>query len=148
MTPANVSSVAGSTSKLPLRLRWLGLTIGVLTLAWLPLEDTRTYFLTVLSLLWSVWTAGWLSTRLRMRAWLTSGGWAFVMLGAAAGLLSAPAAFGLVIFKAGLHAHGFVDFSFSQLTQLLIRTPIWVAAGGVVGWVVFHFRQKLASNND
>ena len=133
--------MAGS-SKLPLRLRWSGLALGVLTLAWLPLEDTHTVYLTSLSLLWSAWTAGWLAARPRVRAWLASGGWVFALLGAAAGLLSAPVAVGLVIFKAGLHAHGFLDFTLFQLTQLLLRTPIWVAAGGVVGYGAYRFGKK------
>lgn len=133
--------MAGS-SKPPLRLRWSGLALGVLTLAWLPLEDTHTVYLTSLSLLWSTWLAGWFSARPRVRAWLASGGWAFALLGAAAGLFSAPAAVGLVIFKAGLHAHGFVDFSLTQLYQLLIRTPIWSVLGAAAGWLVSRVFQK------
>jgi len=141
MMPANVSSVAGS-SKLPLRLRWSGLALGALTLAWLPVEDTHTLYLTIISLLWSAWLAGWLSAQPKVRAWLQSGGWAFALLGAAAGLGSALAAVGLVIIKAGLHAHGFVDFSLFQLTQLLARTPIWAVVGGLAGWVVSSFWQR------
>lgn len=133
--------MAGS-SKLPLRLRWSGLALGVLTLAWLPLEDTHTVYLTTLSLLWSAWLAGWLAHRPKVRVWLRSGNWTNSLLGAAAGLFSAPVALSLVIFKAGLHAHGFVDFSLNQLIQLLIRTPIWVLLGAVAGWVAYRFGQK------
>jgi hypothetical protein len=127
--------VAGS-SKLPLWLRWFGLALGALTLAWLPIEDTHTVYLIIFSTLWSAWVAGWLSTRPKVSAWLSSSGWGFVLLGAVAGLVSASVAVGLVVFKAGIHAHGFLDFSNYQLARLLSRTPIWVALGAALGWVV------------
>ena len=125
----------GVSIKLPLWLRWSGLGTGVLTLAWLPVEDTQTLYLTVLSLLWSAWTAGWFATRPRLEGWLV-GRWQFALLGAGAGLLTAPVALSLVLFKAGIHAHGFLDFSVFQLTGMLLRTPFWVVVGTLVGLVI------------
>lgn len=127
--------MAGS-NKLPLWLRWSGLALGTLTLAWLPLEDTQTAYLTIFSLIWSAWVAGWLSTRPKVRTWLGSGSWAFALLGALAGLLSAPVALSLVVFKAGIHSHGFLDFSNYQLSRLFSRTPIWAVIGAAAVWAV------------
>jgi hypothetical protein len=45
----------------------------------------------------------------------------------------------LVVLKAGLHGHGFLDFSFYQLGSLLVRTPLWVALGGLGGWMFGKF---------
>jgi hypothetical protein len=132
------------SSKLPLWLRWSGLGTGVLTLAWFPIEDTQTIYLTVLSLLWSAWMAGWLATRPRVRGWLV-GRWRFPLLGAGPGLLTAPVALGLVLFKAGIHAHGFLDFSVYQLTGIFARTPIWVILGCVVGIVIYQLDQAKTS---
>lgn len=48
----------------------------------------------------------------------------------------------LLLFKSGLHAHGFPEYSAQQLITLLWQTPWW-ALGGAVGaglWVLFkHF---------
>ena len=125
----------GGSIKLPLWLRWSGLGTGVLTLAWLPIEDTNTLYLTILSIMWSAWTAGWLASRPEGRDWL-AGQWRWALLGAGVGLGTAPVALGLVLLKAGMHAHGFLDFSSYQMTGMLLCTPIWMVVGGLMGLAI------------
>jgi hypothetical protein len=124
------------SNKLPLWLRWIGLGAGALTLVWLPIEDTRTSFLTILAILWTVWTGAFLSIRPKLRAWFGGGQWRGTTFGAGVGLLVFPVSLGLVFFKAAVHAHGFLDFSGSQLLGLLNLVPVWVAIGALAGWVV------------
>lgn len=117
-------------------LRWWGLAAGGLTLFWLPVEDTTLTWLGLLAAGWGVWLAGWVAERVGYRVRGLSAAWRRVLAGGLAGLLLPLAALLLVLVKAGLHGHGFLDFSFYQLGWLLVRTPLWVALGGLVAWVV------------
>ncbi len=125
----------GSPNKLPLWLRWSGLALGAVTFLWFPIEDTNTAVLTVLALLWSGWGVAWWG--IRRPATVSSGGRA-AAAGALAGLLSLPAGLLLVIIKAGLHAHGFLDFSTTQMGNFATRTPLWAVVGALVGWLVYR----------
>jgi hypothetical protein len=103
-------------------------------LFWLPVEDTRLLALGLLSACWAAWLGGWLETRGWFRSRVAGVCHRRVLAGGLAGLLLPLAALLLVLLKAGLHGHGFLDFSFYQLGWLLARTPLWVGLGSLGGW--------------
>ena len=131
----NGSSVANS-KKLPLWLRWWGLLIGVVSLFWLPIEDTTLTMLGLISAGWGIWLAGWFLQREWFRRLALQHRVRQVLGGGMAGLLLPITAVFLAMIKAGLHGHGFLDFSFYQLDWLLVRTPLWVGLGCLGGWII------------
>ena len=133
--PPNYSNVA-SANKLPLWLRWWGLLAGIISIFWLPIEDITLTFLVLVSASWGIWLAGWIDTRTGYRFRSLAATWRKVLAGGLAGLMLPVAAIILVLIKAGLHGHGFLDFSFYQLGQVLSRTPLWVGLGCFGGGLV------------
>ncbi|MEN8241899.1 MAG: hypothetical protein ABFS17_08255 [Chloroflexota bacterium] len=120
-----------------LRLRWAGILCGVITFIWLPVEDRSILFLLLLSLVWSAWLAAWwLVSRQKSSAGLKVVLWA----GAGGGMLVFPITILLTLIKAGLHDHGFLDFSSSQLTTIAKTIPLWIALGLVISmlWLKKH----------
>lgn len=82
---------------------------------------------------WGIWLTGWLFQRGRFQLTRLNDWQRNVIGGGLSGLLLPLAALLLVLVKAGLHGHGFLDFSFYQLGWLLVRTPLWVGLGCLVG---------------
>jgi hypothetical protein len=101
----------------------------MVTIFWLPIEDLNIIFLSVMSLVWCLWLAvyavwrGVLSGRTHRLFWL----------GVLSGFLFFPISMLFILFKAGLHAHGFLDFSASQIVRLGWLTLVWILLGGGVG---------------
>lgn len=126
----------GSSNNLSLWLRWSGLALGALTFFWFPIEDTNTTALTVLGLSWSAWGAAWWGTRHPER--LSRAGQT-AAVGLLAGVFTLPVGMLLVVIKAGLHAHGFLDFSTTQLRAYAARTPLWAVLGALAGWLMYRF---------
>ena len=135
------------SNKLPLPLRWWGLVIGVITFFWLPNEDTDLLMLVAVSTGWCVWLAGWLLYRLKNSLQIP---WQRVLTVGIGGLGLFPVALLLVTFKAGLHQHGFLDFSNFQLRRVFALTPFWCAGGILLGVlleiIVRHRRDEESSN--
>ena len=107
----------------------MGLLLGVAFLIWLPIEDVDTRYVIPL--------AAGLCSLLGFRFFL-SRTWAiritpFALGGALTGLAVAPTAVLFISFKSGLHAHGFPDFPFVQVRDLLYSTPSWGLAGLLAG---------------
>ena len=119
-------------AKVPLRLRWWGLLQGGLTLFWLPIEDTTTTYLVILSIAWCAWLGAWAA----WRGWLAQKKSRLVWLGALAGLSVFPVELAFILFKAGLHAHGFLDFSIYQISRLARLIPLWCLLGSLLGAVI------------
>jgi len=133
------------SKNLPLWLRWSGLGVGALTFFWLPKEDVGTVFVSILAASWSVWIGGWLWGRFANR-------WGVVFRGAAIGGVSGaiffPAALILVVIKAGIHDHGFLDYSNYELETLLAYTS-WMVSGGVVaGILISKLLEKRGKNGN
>jgi hypothetical protein len=124
----NVCTVGSSKTGLSLALRWASIGWGIITIIWLPFEDTTTIFLQLLSLGWCAWFAGWVTCKFAPRSKTV----VLILIGGLSGLLIFPVALTLTILKAGLHGHGFLDFSTSQLTGIARSTPIWVIIGLLV----------------
>jgi hypothetical protein len=66
-----------------------------------------------------------------------------IMVGAAAGIAVTPLALLLMAFKSGLHGHGSPDFTIGQMQAVVLRTPVWVIAGSLLGWGVAIARLAL-----
>jgi hypothetical protein len=57
----------------------------------------------------------------------------YLIAGLLAGLAVAPLASFLMVFKTGLHGHGFPDFTPEQIVAVLHRTPIFASSGFFLG---------------
>ncbi len=121
-----------SSRRLPRSIRAAFFILGVLTMFWLPLVETGVRNPQALALL-----AGLL---VGIAIWVRSSGTPrgpqllrSTGIGGLAGLLVAPLAVFLMIFKSGLHSHGFPDYSPEQIMSVLGRLPWWAAAGTAAG---------------
>jgi hypothetical protein len=132
--PPNACIVGSSKSRLPLAFRWATIVWGLITFIWLPFEDTTIIFLLLLSASWCVLLAGWLTIRFSQATKLINS----LFIGALCGLLIFPTALLLALLKAGLHDHGFLDFSTTQLIGIARSTPIWVIIGLLIS-AAFHY---------
>jgi uncharacterized membrane protein len=59
--------------------------------------------------------------------------WLTVGVGALSGLLVPITTVILMLVKISLHYHGVTDFSINDINAVLVRTPIWVVAGLLIG---------------
>ena len=117
------------------RLRWLALLYGAAALLWLSREDNDVAMVTVLGVGLALlllsravlgrMDGGQISSRDRVAG--------AVVLGALAGLGSAVATIGLMLFKNALHAHLFLDYPPLVMLGILQRAPAWTLAGVLAG---------------
>jgi hypothetical protein len=49
------------------------------------------------------------------------------------GASSPPVSALLLVFKNAWHAHGFWDYPPALIADLLLRTPLWILAGALIG---------------
>jgi hypothetical protein len=113
-------------------LRALSLLLGALVLFWLPIEDTSIRAPLLLAAAASTLLA--LHTYYRLRSGRSRGAaGGTIVLAGLAGLAVGPLAVLLMVFKSGLHGHGFPDFSPAELLQVLQDTPRWTLAGLLIG---------------
>jgi hypothetical protein len=124
--------MASSDLKGRLILRWVGICLAILLFIWLPIEDTNVVFV----LLLSAGFCSWIAARWCQAVDRSTSPSRAVLVGAVLGLAVTPFALILVVVKAGVHAHGFVDFTNEQLILILKSTPIWVLLGASVGRVL------------
>jgi hypothetical protein len=68
-------------------------------------------------------------------------GFRSMLVGAAAGIATAPMVILLMIIKSGLHGHDVPDFTFTQIISILWRAPFWMVGGALVGLGVGLWRQ-------
>lgn len=134
-----ITNVNPSGARLPLpsrrRLRPAILLVGALTFVWMGPEDHTAVFGallgTSLAALGVVW---WASPRYAGRALnalrLTA---VSAALGALIGAASPPVGALLLFFKNAWHAHGFWDYPPALIADLLLRTPLWILAGALIG---------------
>jgi hypothetical protein len=111
------------------RLRAYGLVLGVLFFLWLPFEDTHTRYALLLAAGLSAWLGLRYGVRFAARRYL----FGYALLGVLVGLAVAPVALALMAVKVGLHAHGFSDFTLSQILAIFESAPWWALAGGIAG---------------
>lgn len=109
--------------------------MGVVSLFWLQVEDLESKYVVGLSALWCAWFAVWFllnpARKPRLRA--------FAGTGLLSGLAVAPFAILLVLFKGGIHAHGFLDLTNDQIIRVLRSTPLWGLLGLLIGAFAFLY---------
>ena len=112
-------------------MRLLALLLGIALLLWYPVEDVSQLGVVLFAVLISAWFA------LRVLLPVYPGERYYLMrylfVGALAGLAVTPLAITLMALKTGLHSHSVPDFTIKQMQVLLIRTPIWVMVGLLLG---------------
>ena len=119
-------------------LRGLGLLWGVLLLFWLPIEDVDTRYIMPLAAGLGVLLAIKILTGYKHEPSFTR----FVIIGTLSGLVIPLIAVFLIVFKGGLHAHGFSEFTPGQILDILIGIPLWGLIGGGGGLVAAYMDSK------
>lgn len=124
-------------------LRWWGLLNLAVTIIWLPKEDIQYTFITMLAMAWCIWFGAWLWGMFAHR-------WGDVYRGVAVGGVSGamffPVALFLAVFKAGIHDHGFLDYSNFEIGVLLSYAPKMVVVGVILGGIVSFLMKKWGKN--
>ncbi len=124
------------------RPRWLALLTllgGLIAFIWLSLEDNSllsvlamgigTAMLSVTHMLYAYAVLSNLRRRVR-----------YALIGALSGGGAALAAAGLMFLKTAIHAHAVPDYPFASILGMAARTPIWAAAGALLGMAVALIR--------
>lgn len=113
----------------PAVLRALGAGWLIFFLIWLPFEDTHIVLPLILAIDLCVWLA------LRMWPFWSTLGDVFVAALAAGAWLAAIPVFtlGLMLFKGGVHGHGFPDFALRQFGLVMLAIPVCAALGAMLG---------------
>lgn len=112
------------------RLAWIGWAL--LLLAWMPLEDTHPRGAVMIA---AVFTS-LVMVRTGARLYEAQRPGLSALLGCAAGMLTTPFTLFLMVLKSGLHAHPIPEFPIAQFLWVIVRTPIWIVAGGLAGLAV------------
>jgi ABC-type enterochelin transport system permease subunit len=113
------------------RLRILAIVLGGCLLLWLPVEDSRDHWALMFAAAICSLAAAHIFLRLKKHFGKRS--YWLPLAGLLAGALVTPAAFLLMAIKTGLHAHQTPDFTGDQIQAVVVRTPIWVISGLLVG---------------
>ena len=124
---------AQSTRQLKYR-RWLRLAaimLGVGILAWLPFEESHENWVVFFAVAIAVLSAA--AALLRWagpgpRLWLI-----YPLITGAAGALVTPLALLLMAVKSGIHGHSAPDYTPAQVSSVLLRTPLWLVSGLLIG---------------
>lgn len=122
-------------NKAPLWLRWIGISIGALGFIWLPIEDQSLWFATLLSAA----VSAWLALRYIYNQTDSPSLKKLSTIGVLSGALVTPMAVILIVFKSGLHSHGFLEFPLSKLVSYLINTIWWSLLGILVSILFYRF---------
>ncbi len=118
-----------SPSATSLWLRFSAIGVGILTLLWLPIEDTNELAAIFIALLIS----GLLALRALLGHQHHQSLLRFTLIGGLAGAATIPIALLLLAFKTGLHSHGAPDFPADQIIAVLRRTPFFTTGGLLLG---------------
>lgn len=136
-----MSGSSPSSDRPPIAIRLAAWITGAAVLLWLPVEDTDVLRPVGLAATMSAVLAIHLHHRTRPTDPCQGIFVRYPLLGGLAGLATPCLAVGLMIFKSGLHGHGFPDFQFSQIAQVLRGIPVWTLAGLAIGsaWALRHW---------
>lgn len=114
------------------RWRIVSLILGILLFLWLPVEDVNASLVTV----FAIAICGLAAARflIPIRVWPGSKHWlVYPLSGMIAGAAITLITLLLMAFKSGLHGHGSPDFTPEQVISVLWLTPLWIAAGLLIG---------------
>ena len=127
------------------RLRIFALILGVLILLWLPFEDTSLYWVILFAILIGCWGSARLLVAFPGDSRL--GLWVYPLCGALAGAAVTPTAIVLMIVKNGFHAHGAPDFTLDHIVSVILRTPVWLVGGSLIGTGIGLWQRSKLSQN-
>jgi lysylphosphatidylglycerol synthetase-like protein (DUF2156 family) len=148
MATTNADASGTVTLRLPSRRRlrmWL-LVGGALALAWMGPEDHTVVIGALLGTLLAIPVVLWWAAprydgqRLTPARFTALCGALAALTGAAAPIIAAL----LLFFKNAWHAHGFWDYPPALIADLLLRTPLWVLAGALIGVGLAQFTLAVA----
>lgn len=124
-------------------MRLAGLLLGIGILLWIPFEDTTTSWVLVFALaiccLWGVKMYG--SQKVLGSMGVSIRG---AFFGVLSGLLVSPLAVGLMVFKSGVHGHGFSDFSGAQVQAVMGLLPYFALSGLGLGFILARLVHRSA----
>jgi hypothetical protein len=127
------------------RLRIFALILGASIFLWLPFEDTSRYWV----ILFAILICCWGSARFLVAYSGSSrfGLWIYPLCGALGGAAVTPTAIVLMIVKNGLHAHGPPDFTLDHIVSVILRTPVWLVGGSLIGTGIGLWQRSKLSQN-
>jgi hypothetical protein len=126
------------------RLCILGILLGVCLLIWLQIEDSSDRWVLLFSAAVSALATAQIWLRLSGR--FGERGYWLPLAGLLAGLLITPAALLLMVIKTGLHGHQGPDFSGDQILGVIVRTPVWIVSGLIIGVGLDIFQRGKSPN--
>ena len=114
------------------RWRILSLVLGFALFFWLPIEDLNASLVAIFAI--AICSLAVVRILLTIQILPGSKRWLFYPLGGTiAGAAVTLVSVLLMAFKSGLHGHGSPDFTPDQVISLLQLTPLWSAAGFLIG---------------
>lgn len=121
---------------------------GGVLMIWLSTENASIWLTVVLGLglalmIVTLGVLHWMGGRTinLARGWL-------VLLGIITGTLSPITTFFLMLFKNVQHSHIVPDFSNEVMSEILVRTPAWALAGGLIGGAVMLMGLAVPENKN
>lgn len=132
---------AQSTRPLKYR-RWLrptAIMLGVGMLVWLPFEESHEnwvvfFAVSIAALFAAAALLRWAGPG--SRPWLI-----YPLITGAAGALVTPLALLLMAVKSGIHGHSAPDYTSTQVSSVLLRTPLWLVSGLLIGLGIAVWRR-------
>jgi hypothetical protein len=67
----------------------------------------------------------------------------FILSGGAIGGGGAVTAAAAMLLKNGLHGHIFPDYPFGVIAEMLLRAPVWMAAGALTALALLLFTDRM-----
>jgi len=114
------------------RWRILSLVLGFVLFFWLPIEDLNASLVTIFAI--AICSLAVVRIFLPIKIQPGSKRWLLYPLsGIIAGVAVTLVSLLLMAFKSGLHGHGSPDFTPDQVISVLRLTPLWSAAGFLIG---------------
>lgn len=128
-----------------IRLGWLGLVVTGGIIIWLRLEDVGGKHALLLGFGLSIW--GWvLAAVKRGVVWRAS---AYAVLGTLIGFFTPFMAILIIVFKGGIHGHGYLDLSIYEIRDILRSAPSWgivgAASGFILNWISIAYNRMVGN---
>jgi hypothetical protein len=111
-------------------IRWSGVAWMTLFLFWLPVEDVSVWPALALSGLGLAWFY------MRWRLGAAGANWRWPWMAGLLGLAAPVSTLFLLVFKSGVHSHGFPELPVSLLSRLLRQIPVWGLIGVLFGFFI------------
>lgn len=109
---------------------------GLSAFIWLRLEDNAVWSAALIGLLISaLFTLSAIGVSRNPLILILSGG----MIGVGGAVTAAAA----MLLKNGLHGHVFPDYPFGVIAEMLLRAPIWMAAGALSALALLLFTDRM-----